>query len=518
MLMILAGACRLTAQTSALTKALQKIENQPDSPEKLDKFAGLLQENSLTGRSGRTVRRDYMDTVFVLWTSNKDRKEILDALHKMIDATPDQDQDDANRESAQRLVDKGLLLADAQTFAEQGMKLSDANSAEMMKTIQHTKAEFLSTLGQVYYKAGNLTAAKQTLLQAYQLDDSADSVGTTLAKISAGSGDYGAALTYLIPVMLSGDAEPDDRKAFAQAYAKTHGGSASGMEEFLDQEYIKTWKSPVEVTKYDGPAKNSRAVLLELFGSATCGPCVAADVALDAERERYTPQQLVVLVYHQNVPAADPMTNAETDARGDYYNIDGTPTTYVDGEELEHTGGDKEKAIKVYGRMLESIDARLAKPTNAKIELTGALSGSTVSGKVVVSGVSNATNNLNIQVALVENTLHYTGSNGMRFHPMVVRDLANSGKGFLYKGTENESYDFSFNLDKRDEVLKAYLADVEKKSDDPFEFDRKLLPINPQNVSVVAFIQNAKTKEILQSIFLPITGGGPSSKPSGGQE
>src|SRR5262245_27110853 len=83
--------------------------------------------------------------------------------------------------------------------------------------------------------------------------------------------------------------------------------------------------------------KNNRVVVVELFTGTECPPCVAADLAFDALNKTFQPTEAILLEYHEHIPALDPLTNADGEARMKYYReefeaeVRGTPTTMFNG-------------------------------------------------------------------------------------------------------------------------------------------------------------------------------------------
>ena len=100
-------------------------------------------------------------------------------------------------------------------------------------------------------------------------------------------------------------------------------GSLDGLHELLDEEFLKRGL-PFEPGVYEGEASPT-VVLGELFTGADCGPCLAADFAFDGLIEHYPDTELAVLEYHLHIPRPDPMTNAASLARKEYYGVNSTP-------------------------------------------------------------------------------------------------------------------------------------------------------------------------------------------------
>jgi hypothetical protein len=109
--------------------------------------------------------------------------------------------------------------------------------------------------------------------------------------------------------------------------------------------------------------------------------------------------------------------------------------------------------------------------------------------------------NLNLQIALVEDHLIYSGQNGVRFHPMVVRSLAGKdAAGFEIGRQKTTVVDHAFDLGKIATELKAHLENYEKER--KVTFIRKMDRIDERTLSVAAFVQDTKSKQVLQAAFV----------------
>jgi hypothetical protein len=104
-------------------------------------------------------------------------------------------------------------------------------------------------------------------------------------------------------------------------------------------------------------------------------------------------------------------------------------------------------------------------------------------------------------MALVEKTVHYTGSNGVHLHRNVVRKLLNGSEG-----TRITQPDFEFkqtaSIPAIEAELKQYLEQAEK--DWEMTFSEAPTGLNRADLAVVAFIQNAQTYQILGSAMVPL--------------
>jgi hypothetical protein len=247
-------------------------------------------------------------------------------------------------------------------------------------------------------------------------------------------------------------------------------------------------------------------VLAELFTGAGCPPCVAADLAFEAALERYTAKEIAVLVYHQHIPRPDPMTNPSTVARKEFYDVPGTPTSFIDGGS-QHVGvGAASNAQKLFADTVQPVvDKRLEVKPGAKVTLTAVMNGDEVEVTARVGKAGKPGQTLRLQVALVEEMVHYTGENGVRFHPMVVRGIASTDKNVLGfplapgKGTKTA---YTFDVAKAAADASSHLDEMEDGSSQrfgKFQFVERKSHINRDNLRVVAWVQDEKTKEVLQA-------------------
>ncbi len=177
----------------------------------------------------------------------------------------------------------------------------------------------------------------------------------------------------------------------------------------VDTLYRQVSPNPVQVTPFERPSRG-HTVMLEVFTGAGCPPCVASSFAVDAALERYRRQDLVVVMYHQNIPVPDPLTNAASAARWREAGEPGIPLMVVDGQAMT-TGGPRSRTIPAWERLETRLQERLDAPRGPapKVSLKRR------KGKLTINAPHGA------NVVLVEELVRYTGENGIRFHPMVAR-------------------------------------------------------------------------------------------------
>jgi tetratricopeptide (TPR) repeat protein len=418
---------------------------------------------------------------------------------------------------ANKLMDAGLLLDWAEELAKKGETQFEDDNA---KALRRQRARYFDTLGRIYLKQAKTKEAERNLKLAIVNDPDTPTALIALGQIAAGKKDQKAAVEYFTSAAVKMPLKKADKQLMETAYRATHNDSLNGLEDLLDSKY-RNLNAGLHFDHYQPSAKRtSRTALAELFTGSGCGPCVAADLGFDGLLERYKRQDLVVLVYHMHIPLPDPMTNPATVDRGKYYGVPGTPTPVVDGLRLPSSGGSREMAKGFFDRVTPKIESELESPALAQIAVTGSIAGDTVKANVVVDQINAPSPDLRIQLALAEEEIRYTGENGIRFHPMVVRSLGGKdANGFALSASGPTTVEWTFDVKAMSDQLKKYLDEYEKGGHrgDPFTFLDKKFQIDPNNLSLVAFVQDMKTKAVLQTVYVKLSAATTSSATAAGQ-
>ena len=406
-----------------------------------------------------------------------------------------------------------------------GREVSDDNLRSQFKT---THVSALSTLGQIYLKRGKTAEAEKTLREAWAADVPATrrTVAAALADLSAKAGDTQGEIEYRASAYVLGGASAATRQALEAIYKKAHNGSTDGLEALLDERYRKFTK-PLEVKPYARPkATTPRLVLAELFTGAACPPCVGADMAFDAAFERFSRQDMALIVYHQHIPGPDPMTNPSTEARKEIYALRGVPTFAIDGRS-KVGGGGADAAEGIFKDDINPVvEKQLAVAPEAQIKLNAAVVGSAIRVTADVSRIASASSKLKLQIALVEEQQRYSGPNGIRFHPMVVRSLAGAdSKGFAVDAKKGAKVEHVFDLAKiladNRKAIDEFLSKPFRGGDKPTFTDGRRDDIDASRLLVVAFVQDedpAQDKAATAAADTPAAGaqagGGRAEAPS----
>ncbi|MBI5282924.1 MAG: hypothetical protein HY858_14660 [Candidatus Solibacter usitatus] len=421
---------------------------------------------------------------------------------------------------AVELLDANQLLKEAERSAKTALKrLAEEDSAararkdaEELKRPAPTEAQVRSrfasqraqmqeTLGRVLLARGNNGQAKKVFTAALRDNPTLSTAAMSLGDIQSKAGKPKEALNYYAQGMLARPS-PESRARFSEAWKKVH-GSVQGEPEFLDERYKAIFPNPLHATPYQKTAARSgRLVLAEVYTGAGCGPCVAADLAFEAALERYGRAELAVVMYHEHIPRPDPMSNADTVARWKFQAGRGVPTYAIDGIAPPGGGGPREYAGEVESRIRPMIEKGLETAPGASLTLSAANDGREVVARAGVSNVTKPSPDLVLHIALVEKELRYSGENGIRFHPMVVRSLSSFPLGEAKEKSETQT----FNLAAVAAALNQHLVDFEKhderhNKDGKFRFMEHLSSIDAADLAVVALVQDAKSKAILQAAW-----------------
>jgi hypothetical protein len=256
---------------------------------------------------------------------------------------------------------------------------------------------------------------------------------------------------------------------------------------------------------------------------------VGASIAFEAGLEKYRREEYILLSYHVHIPRPDPMVNPATLSRQAFYGVRSSPSYFVDGES-SGGGGSAEMAKTLFESKIDPMIARhVDQAPEASIDLAAQATGSTVTVKTSVSKVNSTSEKLRLHIALVEGHVRYSGENGIRFHDMVVRDMAAApaagengpgtvqappntssvpvpALGFALKPGQGGTFEYTFDLARAGADALAHLDDFETHVRKGYTFRQKKHEIDPSKLSVVAFVQDEATKKILQSVIVQVNG------------
>jgi hypothetical protein len=289
------------------------------------------------------------------------------------------------------------------------------------------------------------------------------------------------------------------RKTDKESEAKEVDAKIEKLEAKADAEYLKTMP-PFQATTYDGQRKSGHPVLVELFTGAQCPPCVAADLGFDGLEKTYKSTDVILLQYHLNIPAPDPLANADSEARQQYYGdeVEGTPTIFFDGKSRAGGGGPlaagKNKYAEYRGVINPLLEATGPAP---KLRVSASRKGDKLEIQAEVADLESPGEKTRLRLALVEEQVRYVGTNSLRFHHHVVRALPGGAAGFPLT-QKSARHTATLDLGELQKALRSSMAKFNKRG----SADKKLIPFN--NLRVVAFIQSDESKQILQAMQVEV--------------
>jgi tetratricopeptide (TPR) repeat protein len=490
-------------------KALTDANRISDIDKKLEALEAVI-KNFPDSPGQRAAHQSLFDTL--VKERPAERARILENAQKVIEAAPEELRSPAYSRVATRLVDANILLEDAEQFAQKGLEAFDAEQARQTR---RTRATHLATIGRIRIKQGRIAEAETALKDAFAANPEIPSAAIGLAELAEKKNDTQGALGYWSTAALTGRLSAEDRGKFEVLYRKAHNGSLDGLDDMLDAKYKATFTNPVHPAAFKpGPARTNRMVLAEVFTGAGCPPCVSVDLAYDAVLERYPRKDVAVVMYHLHIPAPDPLTNRSTEERAKYYTIRGVPNFAVDGELDNRGGGGRAQTKDSYDRIIGKLDKAVDVAAGADLALEASIQGAMVRVKATPGGLKPDGEQVKLQIALVEQLLSYSGENGVRFHPMVVRSLADAMQGGLTVNRSSlSSTEYYFDLAKISSDIQVYLDDYEVKGRPPnkITFSRKPFKIDPTDLAIVAFLQEEKSKKVLQTAYVKVGGATSSS-------
>ena len=297
------------------------------------------------------------------------------------------------------------------------------------------------------------------------------------------------------------------RESLSALYTNAY-GSTEGLAEKIEEAKKETASfSPGTYQPEDTPT--GQVVLAELFTGSECNPCAASDIAFDILRDYYPRTTLVILEHHYHIPRPDPMTNPDTEARYRYYGGNfGTPTVFFQGQEKIVGGGPRIVAKNCFEIYDYSIQKYLKDKPEFQFSGTADINKDNISVALDIrqKEKTELTDDIRLNIALVERSVDYSGSNGIEHHAFVVRKLLNGagGDAALFKDGML-SIKAEVDIKSVEAGITAYLNDYQEKKATRFRSSNgwRARPetLNRGNLAIVAWLQNHNTKVVLQSFY-----------------
>lgn len=384
----------------------------------------------------------------------------------------------------------GTPDTDLRGDADQLIKLAAPYGPEM-------KLHALQMVTQMFMSTGKLDA-----LGLYYAQEAAKTLDANTPALQQ------AAVLKSLRSALKKNGKVDEARALRDRIAK--------LDAELDEEFARSavpfTPEPAKARKGEG----NRVLLVELFTGVMCPPCVAADVAFDALLQSHKPADVVLLQYHMPIPGPDPLTNRSAETRFKFYDLEGTPSVVLNGKPILQArigqdgrptgpvfGGLKQGGKESYQNLVQALDGQLESKPGAHISLSAKQEADTINIHADVTDVSRPGDSVRLRLVLVEDVVHFAGSNGQRLHHHVVRAFPGGVDGLALKQASAQR-DARVNISELQKSLNEYLAGE--------KFDEDSRPLELKRLKVVAFVQDDATKEVLQAAQVDVGGSHPQTK------
>ena len=523
---------------------LLKMRDMSDFDEASKNLAKYIKEHP-DEASGATATSNIAPDLYTHFERNRQQPRVLESGLREIESAFDNASPAAharfNHYIAQRLSSASLLLsyaADLEVravgmFTEKGFMDINRFDEEYIEKSEvaggwpptaafipeRTRARFpaemaamFSTLGEIDWKLSRTDAADAAFSRSLKVHAYMEAY-RGLSAIAQSRGDQSRAFDFLCDAFLTGRMPAIDITRLKQDFKAIKGGDEQAFETYLDDRYRKNFPSPLKVAKYQPPSRRTKRVALaELFTGAACEPCIPVDLCIEGGLERYSRDELAVVVYHDDAPLPDPLSNPATQERAQFYRTGGsTPHLFLDGKEAGVVA-DRSNLTAVFAAFSQMLDAHLFAAENADLAVTASRSGSQVT--VVVSGNVPQAGLNHLQIALVEKEVSYSGENGLRFQPMVVRAMANQTKdssGFPVTASGKIDVNFVFDLDAITAANLRYYDEYDAALKERTQgraaarYREMKHNMNPSRLAVVAFLQDDSRMNVLQSAYAEVT-------------
>ena len=426
------------------------------------------------------------------------KEKILTAAERLLNLTNEASREVWLNYLAGLWLEKNVLLEEAEKYAAQNIELRG----------NRVKPDSLVTLGRIYLKRNKTKEGEELIKKAFGLDASLPAAMLGMGEISAAQNDHKTALDFFASAFLSGRGGTAARQLTTEAYRKIYPNNLNELEAWLDAKYRRDFPSPIKAEHYQPtPKRTNRVILFEAFNGSACAPCIATDLSIEAAAKRFSTNEFVVIAYHVHIPDVDPLVNVASEIRRGYYGVRVAPTMYLNGTMISNSGGGRNQSVNFFDKLKAVVEGSLETPASAEIKLNATKQNSLIKVSVNVDNLNAKSADLRLHLVLVEDEVRYTGVNGVRFHQMVARAMAGkNADGLPLKANKSSAFEHTFDVAKIVQANKSYLEDYEINGRNFFtKFDEKKHEMDTNRLSVIAFVQDHKTKQIFQAAQIKLS-------------
>jgi len=316
--------------------------------------------------------------------------------------------------------------------------------------------------------------------------------------------------------------DPTPTEVLTKLWTEEHGNPDELRAHLIkvNRERLAAFREEIRKLRPEVVAEDAgnHTVLLEFFTGGQAPPAVATEIAVEALRETYPATKVIALRYHQHIPGPDGLVNMDGEERFAFYELNRTPFLAVDGALMNPDqvpyGGYLQNAPTSYAILRAVIDPRLKKTTPVQLKLAAKIENGELDLQAEVAGATeDELPTLRLRLALVEEVVESPMPNGIRQHPMVVREMPGGARGI---GPKKGELKFSFTMPASDvqKRLTEYLTRYE--SGTRIQIPPEVKPAVQGQLFLVAWVQNDKLdpahpeigRGIIQTAMVPVIGSG----------
>ncbi len=281
---------------------------------------------------------------------------------------------------------------------------------------------------------------------------------------------------------------------------KALGGAALGVDEIerLVAGKIQTYASATKFKPTDDDITN-RTVLVEFFTTPHLERVgLAGELAFEASLTYYERENAVMLTYH--LPGGTPTASAVAAYHASFYGVGNPGINVIDGFRTTDGAGRMRDREKMMSDLREAIGDELLSETDYALVAEMQVKDGHVKGEIWANGAIDP--NLELHVILVEGGVVFPGKSRIVIHRMLARGaLTEDVSGVPFAPDEKGEMTFRFDRALTDVTaeIEAHLVSLEADGADPIP--RVSTRIDPEQVAVVAFLRDRRSKSVVQAAF-----------------
>ena len=290
-----------------------------------------------------------------------------------------------------------------------------------------------------------------------------------------------------------------------------HGENAGDQGAFI-QHLLKSYRNGIRsfvtdqmVPRPTKPGTHNRVVFLEYFTTADAPLGVGIDVAVSGLTHAFGPTELVALRYHLPTEEPDPMAGPQCKDRLSYYKSRVVPSMFIDGKQIYVEPGRLSHSATIYENIRKFVEPLLAETVDIELKLNTKVEADRMKIDVQALSASEFEDDIRLRLVLVEEEVAVETPSGVLLHENLVRIMPGGAEGIA---PQDGKLAFETELlleDYRQQLLDELQAYEEMRSNLlGKEFKYGIYPIGPVRLKLAAFVQNNKTKEVLQSAIVDL--------------